>query len=91
MIGGIVLVVELAAPGALRLLGAADAANGATALRILIMIGPAYVIKDHSVWIRRAQGRMAHASKIMAIGTLFEVAGSAFGWAMWGLTGICLG
>jgi hypothetical protein len=48
-------------------------------------------MKRHYVWIRRAQGRMAHASKIMAIGTLFEVAGSAFGWAMWGLTGICLG
>jgi hypothetical protein len=39
MIGGIVLVVELAAPGALRLLGAAHAANGATALRILISSG----------------------------------------------------
>jgi hypothetical protein len=37
MIGGIVLVVELV--GALRLLGAAHAANGATALRILISSG----------------------------------------------------
>ena len=34
---------------------------------------------------------MAHASSIMAIGTAVEVAGSAVGGAMWGLSGICLG
>jgi O-antigen/teichoic acid export membrane protein len=91
LIGAIVLVVEIAAPFALRLFGPAYAANGATALRVLILVGPAYVIKDHYVSIRRAQGQMTHASKIMAIGTLFEVAGSALGGVMWGLNGICLG
>ena len=66
----IVLVVEIAAPYALRLFGPAYAANGTTALRILILVGPAYVIKDHYVSIRRAQGRLTHAAKIMAIGTV---------------------
>ena len=91
LIGGMILVVEIAAPYALRLFGPAYAENGTTALRLLILVGPAYVIKDHFVSIRRAQHRMTHASSIMAIGTAFEVAGSAVGGAMWGLNGICLG
>jgi O-antigen/teichoic acid export membrane protein len=91
LIGGMILVVELAAPYALRLFGPAYAENGTTALRLLILVGPAYVIKDHYVSIRRAQQRMAHASSIMAMGTAVEVAGSAVGGAVWGLNGICLG
>ncbi len=91
LIGAIVLVVELAAPYALRLFGPAYAANGTTALRMVILVGPAYVIKDHYVSIRRAQGRLSRASKIMAIGTVAEVLGSALGGMWWGLTGICLG
>ncbi len=91
LIGAIVLVVELAAPYALRIFGPAYAANGTTALRILILVGPAYVIKDHYVSICRAQHRMAHGSRIMAIGTSVEVAGSAIGGVLWGLTGICVG
>jgi O-antigen/teichoic acid export membrane protein len=91
LIGGMILVVEIAAPYALHLFGPAYAENGTTALRLLILVGPAYVIKDHYVSIRRAQHRMAHASSIMAIGTAVEVAGSAVGGAMWGLNGICLG
>jgi O-antigen/teichoic acid export membrane protein len=91
LIGGMILVVEIAAPYALRLFGPAYAEHGTTALRLLILVGPAYVIKDHYVSIRRAQHRMAHASSIMAIGTAVEVAGSAVGGAMWGLSGICLG
>ncbi len=91
LIGGMILVVEIAAPYALHLFGPAYAQNGTTALRILILVGPAYVIKDHYVSIRRAQHRMAHASSIMAIGTVVEVTGSAIGGALWGLNGICLG
>ena len=91
LVGAIVLVVEVAAPIALRLFGPAYAANGTTALRIVILVGPAYVIKDHYVAICRAQHRMSHAAKIMAIGTIAEVAGSMLGGVFWGLTGICAG
>ena len=87
----IVLVVEIAAPYALRLFGPAYAANGTTALRILILVGPSYVIKDHYVSIRRAQGRLSHAAKVMALGTTAEVSGAALGGVFWGLTGICGG
>src|SRR6185437_14479916 len=91
LIGAIILVVELGAPYALHLFGPAYAANGTTALRLLILVGPAYVIKDHYVSIRRAQHRMSQAATVMAIGTVAEVAGSALGGALWGLNGICLG
>ena len=64
-VGAIVLAVEIAAPMALRLFGPAYAANGTTALRLLILTGPAYVIKDHYVSIRRAQHRMSHGCVIM--------------------------
>ena len=55
--GGIVVVAQVAAPIALRLFGPAYAMNGTTTLRLLVLVGPAYVIKDHYVAIRRAQGR----------------------------------
>ncbi len=90
-VGAIVLAVEIAAPMALRLFGPEYAANGTTALRLLILTGPAYVIKDHYVSIRRAQHRMSEAALIMGVGTAVEVAGAALGGAIWGLDGICLG
>ncbi len=89
--GALVLAVEIAAPYALRLFGPAYAANGTTALRILILVGPAYVIKDHYVSICRAQGRLSHASKVMAIGTALEVTASTLGGVFGGLSGICFG
>lgn len=89
--GVIVLVVEIAAPYALRLFGPAYAANGTTALRILILVGPAYVVKDHYVAIRRAQGQLSRAAKVMGFGTAAEVTGAALGGVLWGLTGICTG
>ena len=55
--GALVVAVVIAAPLVLRIFGPAYAANGTTVLRILILVGPAYVIKDHYVAIRRAQGR----------------------------------
>ncbi len=65
LIGGIILVVEIGAPYALHLFGPAYAANGATALRILILVGPAYVIKDHYLPIRRAQHRMICLGRVI--------------------------
>jgi O-antigen/teichoic acid export membrane protein len=89
--GGIVIVAEVAAPLALRIFGAAYAVNGATALRLLVLVGPAYVIKDHYVAIRRTQGRLSHAAKIMAIGTSAEAAGAALGGIFWGTAGLSAG
>ena len=89
--GAIVVIAEVAGPLALRVFGPAYAANGATALRLLVLVGPAYVIKDHYVSIRRAQGRLTSAARVMAAGTSAEVAGAALGGALGGTTGLCLG
>jgi O-antigen/teichoic acid export membrane protein len=88
---GIVVVAEVAAPLALRIFGPEYVINGTTALRLLVLVGFGYVIKDHYVAIRRAQGRLGHAAKRMAVGTCAEAAGAALGAILWGMTGLCLG
>src|SRR5580704_17357712 len=72
--GGIVVVAEVAAPLVLRIFGPGYVMDGTTALRLLVLVGPAYVIKDHYVAIRRAQGRLSQAARIMAVGTSVEAA-----------------
>ena len=88
---GIVVAVQLAAPLVLRIFGPAYVTMGTTALRLLILVGPPYVIKDHYVAIRRAQGRLSHAAKVMAAGALLEALGAALGGIYWGMTGLCIG
>ncbi len=89
--GGIVVVAEVAAPLALRIFGPAYAMNGTTALRLLVLVGFGYVIKDHYVAIRRTQGRLGQAVKVMAAGTAAETVGAALGGVYWGMTGLCIG
>jgi O-antigen/teichoic acid export membrane protein len=89
--GGIVVAVQVAAPVVLRIFGPAYVMNGTTALRLLILVGPAYVIKDHYVAIRRAQGRLGHAARMMTTGTSAEAVGAALGGIYGGMTGLCIG
>jgi O-antigen/teichoic acid export membrane protein len=89
--GGILVVVEVAAPLVLRIFGPAYVMNATTALRLLLLVGPAYVIKDHYVAIRRAQGRLGHAAKMMVAGTTAEAVGAALGGIYGGMTGLCIG
>jgi O-antigen/teichoic acid export membrane protein len=89
--GGIVVIAEVAAPLAMRIFGPAYVTNGTIALRLLVLVGPAYVIKDHYVAIRRAQGRLGQAAKVMAAGTSAEAAGAALGGIYWGMAGLCAG
>ena len=91
MCGALVIAVEIAAPLVLRIFGPAYAANGTTVLRILILVGPAYVIKDHYVAIRRAQGRLGHAAKVMAAGTSAEAIGAVLGGIAGGMVGLSIG
>jgi hypothetical protein len=60
-------------------------------LRLLVLVGPAYVIKDHYVAIRRAQGRLSQAAKMMAAGSCAEAAGAALGGIYWGMIGLSTG
>ena len=85
------VVVEVAAPHVMHVFGPAYVMNATTILRLLVLIGPTYVIKDHYVAIRRAQGRVGHAAKVMAAGTAAEAVGAALGGIYWGMTGLCIG
>jgi O-antigen/teichoic acid export membrane protein len=85
------VVVEVVAPLALRIFGPAYVMNGTTVLRLLLLVGPAYVIKDHYVAIRRAQGRLSQAAKMMAAGSCAEAAGAALGGIYWGMIGLSIG
>jgi len=87
----IVLGTELAAPIVLRIFGAEYSQHGSTALRLLVLAGPSYVVKDHYVAIRRAQKRLAHGAKVVALATAVETLGGAIGGAIWGLNGLCAG
>ena len=87
----IVIGVEFAAPIMLRLFGAAYSEHGTTALRLLVLAGPSYVVKDHYVAIRRAQGRLTHGAKVVALCTIVETLGGAVGGVFWGLSGLCAG
>ncbi|HLX89485.1 MAG TPA: hypothetical protein VKR22_13640 [Acidimicrobiales bacterium] len=87
----IIGAVEVSAPLVLRLFGAAYANNGVDELRILAMVGLPYVVKDHFVSIRRAQGRLNSASRVLAVGTAAEAIGAVVGGAFFGVDGLCLG
>jgi O-antigen/teichoic acid export membrane protein len=87
----IVVGVEVFAPFVLRVFGPAYAQNGTTAMRLLILVGPAYVIKDHYVAIRRAQGQLTRAARVMAAGTSAEAVGAVVGGVLWGMNGLCIG
>jgi O-antigen/teichoic acid export membrane protein len=89
--GGILAVVAVAAPLVMRIFGPAYVVNGTTPLRLLLLVGPAYVIKDHYVAIRRAQGRLSHAAKMMVAGTCAEAVGATLGGIYGGMTGLCIG
>lgn len=85
----IVIVVEIGAPLILRVFGTAYATHGTTILRLLVLTGLPYVMKDHYVAIRRAERRLADAVKVVAAGTALEAAAAALGGFAWGLVGLC--
>ena len=87
----IVAVVMAGAPLVLQVFGHAYAVHGTTALRTLVLAGPSYVMKDHYVAIRRSQGRLLQASRVLAIATTVEAAGAAVGGALFGIIGLGTG
>ena len=91
-LGCSVAMLAILEPGAglvLRVFGGEYAAHGATTLRLLLLGGVAYVIKDHFVAIRRAQGRLVAAARTVAVTTVAEAALTALGGALYGVDGLC--
>ena len=88
---GVVALVEPTAGEVLRIFGRNYALHGEVALRLLVLGGIGYVVKDHYVSIRRAQGRLTTAARVVASATLLELLGAALGGHFHGLTGLCAG
>jgi O-antigen/teichoic acid export membrane protein len=86
-----VVVAELAAPEVLRLFGPEYAAHGTTVLRLLLLSALPYVVKDHYVAVRRAQGRLGSATRVLSLATIGEVGAGILGGVLWGLNGLALG
>jgi O-antigen/teichoic acid export membrane protein len=86
----IAVAVEAGAPLALKVFGASYSSHGTVALRLLVLSGLPYVLKDHYVAIRRAQRRLGDAVRVIAAGTVLEIGAAAAGGAAFGLDGLCL-
>ncbi len=75
----------------MHVFGAAYASHGARFLRLLVLAGPLLVIKDHYVAIRRVQGQLHEAARLILVATILEVTGALVGGLMFGVTGLCVG
>jgi O-antigen/teichoic acid export membrane protein len=75
----------------MHVFGAAYASHGAGFLRLLVLAGPLLVIKDHYVAIRRVQGQLHEAARLILVATILEVTGALVGGLMFGVTGLCVG
>jgi O-antigen/teichoic acid export membrane protein len=86
-----VVVAEVTAPQLLQVFGPAYAAHGTTILRLLLLAALPYVVKDHYVAVRRAQGRLGSASKVLSLATVGEVGAGIVGGLLWGINGLAIG
>lgn len=76
--GGLVLAV----------FGHSYATAGVTTLRIIVLAGLPFVIKDHYVALRRVQGRTGQAALICSVGAIVELAAAATGARLGGTAGL---
>ncbi|WP_167587416.1 hypothetical protein [Kineococcus rubinsiae] len=92
---GVSLAADLAllplAPHVLRIFGAEYAADGADVLRILVLAGLPFVVKDHFVALRRVQGRTSEATLVLVVFTVAELAGALVGASLGGVVGLSVG
>ena len=77
------------APLVLDAFGHTYSVEGVTTLRILVLAGLPFVIKDHWIALCRIQGRTWAAAKWSAAGAGVEMAGAVLGAWLGGTTGLC--
>ncbi|GAA3597646.1 hypothetical protein GCM10022223_11020 [Kineosporia mesophila] len=90
---GAALLANLAlfplAPLVLAVFGATYAEQGTTVLRILVLAGLPFVVKDHYVALRRVQGRTAGATAALLGFTVVELVAARIGAQVGGTVGLC--
>ncbi len=82
------LVLYPLAPVVLSIFGSTYADQGADVLRVLVLAGLPFVIKDHFVALRRVQGRTLAATSVLAGFTVIEVAAALLGARVGGALGL---
>jgi O-antigen/teichoic acid export membrane protein len=87
------LVLFPLAPFVLRVLFGAgyDTAQGTTVLRLLVLAGLPFVVKDHYVALRRTQGRTLAATAVLAAFSVVEIVAAVVGARLDGSTGLVTG
>ncbi len=73
----------------LRAFGSEYSTSGLTTLRVLVLAGLPFVVKDHFVALRRVQGRTGQAALAALAGAVFEVIAAVVGAHVGGLVGLC--
>jgi len=70
--------------------GRSYAEHGVGALRILVLAGVPFVIKDHYIALRRVQSRTSRAAVAISVTTIIELAIAFLAAERWGVIGMCL-
>ncbi|WP_250283478.1 MULTISPECIES: lipopolysaccharide biosynthesis protein [unclassified Frankia] len=71
--------------------GAYTGGVAVSAFRIMMLAGVPLVIKDHYVSLRRVQGRLGSALRVVGAGTAMEIAFALLGGHFGGVNGLCWG
>jgi O-antigen/teichoic acid export membrane protein len=83
------LVLFPLGPTVLSLFGGSYSVEALTTLRILVLAGLPFVIKDHFVALRRTQNRTGNAAVIALAGAVFELVAAVVGAKVDGTVGLC--
>lgn len=87
---GAYLVLFPFAGVALSLFGSNYAEQGGDILRVLVLAGLPFVVKDHYVALRRVQNRTASAVRLVGIFLVVELAAAGAGAVAGGTLGLCV-
>ncbi|AEH08330.1 MULTISPECIES: lipopolysaccharide biosynthesis protein [Protofrankia] len=71
--------------------GAYTSGVAVSAFRIMMLAGVPLVIKDHYVSLRRVQGRLGSALRVVGAGTAMEIVFALVGGHLGGVNGLCWG
>ena len=85
-----IVLFPLAGP-VLHVFGPQYAADGAVLLRLIVLAGIPFVIKDHFIALRRVQGRTTQALLVTVAFLVAELAAASTGAALGGAVGLCIG
>ncbi len=85
-----IVLFPLAGP-LLHIFGSSYAADGTVILRLIVLAGLPFVIKDHFIALRRVQGRTTQALAVTSVFLVLELAGAFIGAQLGGVIGVCIG